>query len=374
MNLERFCFLLGIPLTEDFSELSSAFRRYAKNHHPDVGGNREKWNEISQLHVQTKKLHSEGKPVRQSSEQRERSKSSPKSESARSRSKSNANSRPRVKQGENVYLRRRINIDSLINGCQINISLPDESFRSKREAQYTQITLKIEPNPLVFNMDGSISKRYLNSIFSYKKVVPGRGKESDSGGLPGNLIIEFDVITSGFNIFEHIKNSDFGFQNERSSNVPPPPHPRSQKSWKTLVASFLIIAGFGYAIHAQNVENAQEEIAYELCSYVQSVHTSIVDNFFYGSQSPWSDALNNGFFSPDPEAPNQTGFQGYADELPSYYQTLNNELNLARYLDLKSLIVEFISRVESNSTSYGRYIVKAYKECSRLEKEFFYND
>ena len=379
MDLERFCVLLGIPYTDNFSELSRAFRQYARAQHPDVGGDLDKWNQISQLHVQAKKLHSEGKPLRQQNSYEQQTPYRNKTQDREKKPPQSSTPKSNAAKGDDLYIRPKVDINLLISGGVISINLPKDSFRESSEANMSQIKVTIEPNPLVINQDGSISKRYLNSLFSSKKIVRGRGKRSNDGGRPGNLIISFEIDTSNFDYFAHIPTwnvfeGEYQSRFSESSTSSADSGVRSKSNSKVAVIFLLVCFGLGMMIHNNNVKREQEAIAFELCGYVDNTHYSIADDYFYGSPRPWLEALQSGFFAPDPNAPDQTGYQGHAVELPSYYLDLSYQISAKEFLQLQRLIYQFTTKIEEFDVSYAKYLKAAKNECRYLENAIFYND
>ena len=47
MNAENYYEILGVPETATQDELKKAYRKLAKENHPDVGGNEDKFKKIS---------------------------------------------------------------------------------------------------------------------------------------------------------------------------------------------------------------------------------------------------------------------------------------------------------------------------------------
>jgi hypothetical protein len=274
------------------------------------------------------------------------------------------------------------------------------------------------------NKNGSISQKSLNAIFNKKVVVYGGGRKGSYGGMNGDLIIELNIDTekansiteaihgqypirpsapprprpsrtqypptpSSFPVPPRSDLSDFSdlsniFRNafsshesafetkpERNDYVPPVSVNKPSKDAKFWLKTFsiigILVVLLGLRIHSVNLKKAQENTAWDVCSYQSTIQQDVEGFYFTGYEDPWAAALYFGYFKPDLEYPDQTSYESSSNELASSYVERVQALEAPIYAELKYDFLEFESRLSNNDKSFGKYAKKLESDCNYLD-------
>jgi hypothetical protein len=432
MEKSKLLKVLEIEYTEDIKVVYSAAKKYARKVHPDQNPDmKQQWLEFELAYNVIKRMSDTRKSFNEYdfelsktpgwARNQNGSQNSSKSSSSQG-SKTHSSSGPKAQKqkpqggnrsaatkGSDLFHTEGVTFDQIVYGCDLFIKRPVGSAAPKNPTAPGLIHVRVTPTPLWTNQDGSISKRSLGEVFQKKVVIYGAGQAGNNGGLAGNLIITFDIDISVNQatrdiISQHFKNRN-SYRNSRNPSTPysqffdevfnntnsafdeatkekSPPNSnyksptqsstvaekQSSKTQFKVALAFVLIGLLGFRVYENNIKQAQQNAAFSVCQYVQTLDQAVSADFFAQESNPWAAALDSGFFKPASNSPDQISYQAYADVLPSANLEEISKLTSKTYGSLKSDYKNFVNYLNSQDHSYSKYAYNLVIDCATLDK------
>jgi curved DNA-binding protein CbpA len=405
MDAARFLSILGNPSTRDLGELNSLARDFAKKYHPDRnnGENHPDYPDFSIAWDVLKKIRNENGnfeafEFRLREETRSKIEGSEKnydpmddlfgweSEDSIEVEEPEAAFHLPIK-GDDIKIRYSINIEDAIDGCGLLIEIPRESAKFN-DLSTPIYSYNLEPLQVIFDADGKATYEFARKLFNKKLTIKGYGKPGYYGGKNGDLIVTFKFNEDIESVFpdgkkDYKKNYLRSIESIRNAiTLMQEPIPQSSESalsgWQyfspnpgnwnlkerpknyknTVYAVIFFIFGFWLitSIQENSQRNREDEIAWDICSYVEDIRQDLVLDAYYSYSNPYAAALQDLYFNPLKEYPEYIGFENDPKEPVSFYTNLANSLTLDKYDELKMQINQMEERISQKNPNYGKNI------------------
>ncbi len=359
--------------------------------HPDQNPDKiDKWIEFEIAYNIIKKLSDLGLSFDQYSETLENTPGGKKKDSVNSKAKTNKSSRSNESRnshqnqshktstasmrGADISIRVKASFDQIVYGCSLRVKIPTSS--AGKNANNDLLVIIVTPTPIWTNKDGSISQRSLNAVFNKKVTVNGYGENEIYGGIPGNLIIRFEIDTSRSEairdvISNHFRTGHQDFYFGQTTVDSEPPHedakthqkPKSTSTKSKVVKSVVVALIVSLLVNyvSGNVDKRNSwDATFTICSSADSINSDILLNKFYKYENPYRAAIYYDYFSKDIDA-------------VDYVASINEEsmrIQHSDYLGIRTFAQNLVSAIGRDDISIVGAMNSLKIECAR-KNEFW---
>ncbi len=392
MEQSKLLKVLQIEYTSDIRQIYKAAKRYAKDVHPDQNPDKKHlWLEFEIAYDVIKRLSDAGlsfehytktlenTPGRKKQEGgntsggTHRSKQNQQSQKSQQKRSQSAPKNPR--RGADINIRVAATFDKIVYGCSLSIRIPDDS--AKKFSPDQKLTIVVTPTPIWTNKDGSISQRSLNGVFNKKVIVYGGGKKGKDGGIPGDLIVNFEIDTTESQsireaISEHFNLSNpyanFYRTNTHSTGPSTPLYEEPNSSGNSdkntpkkklinlIAISILAFMLINYV--SGNVDKRNSwDASFQICFSAESINYQVLREEFYNYESPYAAAFYYDYFSKDIDT---------VDDIETIEEQLLR-IQDSNYLGIRSYAQYLINSIKQDDLSVVKAMNGLRSECGQRD-------